>query len=86
MPLGDISSKWKSFGWNVIEINGHNLSEIRQAILKFKKTSNMPTIVLANTIKGKGISFMENSAEWHGKKIEKETYLKALKELGFETD
>jgi len=81
MPLGDVSAKWKSFGWNVIEINGHEPEEISDAIDGAKKVRGSPTIVLAHTIKGRGISFMENTHVWHGRKISREEYEKAVSEL-----
>jgi len=81
MPLGDVSAKWKSFGWNVIEINGHEPEEISDAIDAAKKARGRPTIVLAHTIKGRGVSFMENTHVWHGRKISREEYEKAVSEL-----
>jgi transketolase len=81
MPLGDVSARWESFGWNVIEINGHEPEEISDAIDQAKKVKGRPTIVLAHTIKGKGVSFMENTHVWHGRKISKEEYEKAVSEL-----
>jgi len=76
-----IREKWQSFNWTVHEINGHSFKEISYAFRKFESEKNKPTIIIANTIKGKGISFMENSAEWHSKVIDKKNYLKAMKEL-----
>jgi len=81
MPLGDVSAKWKSFGWKVIEINGHEPEKISDAIDEAKKVRGSPTIILAHTIKGKGVSFMENTNVWHGRKISKEEYEKAVSEL-----
>ena len=81
MPLGDVSGKWKSFGWNVIEINGHEPEEISDAIDGAKKVRGRPTIVLAHTIKGRGVSFMENTHVWHGRKIAKKEYERAVSEL-----
>ena len=81
MPLGDVSAKWKSFGWKVIEINGHEPEKISDAIDEAKKVRGSPTIILAHTIKGKGVSFMENTHVWHGRKISKEEYEKAVSEL-----
>jgi transketolase len=76
-----IKEKWKSFNWNVVVIDGHSYNEIKNAFKKFELEKNKPTIVIANTIKGKGISFMENSAEWHSKVVDKISYAKALAEL-----
>lgn len=78
-PIGD---KFKAFGWNVIEINGHNFNEIFDAIDEAKKTGGKPTMIVAKTIKGKGVSFMENQAGWHGTAPNKEQEEIALKELG----
>ena len=64
----------------MIEIDGHNISEIYNAIEEAKK-SDRPTAILANTIKGKGVSFMENNAGWHGKAPKKEEFEQAMKEL-----
>ena len=81
MPLGDVMAKWKSFGWNVMEINGHEPEEISDAIDMAKKANGRPTITVAHTVKGKGVSFMENTHLWHGKKISEEEYEKAVSEL-----
>lgn len=62
-PIGD---KVKAFGWDVLLINGHDYAAISRAIAEAKKTKGKPTFIIANTIKGKGVSFMENRAEWHG--------------------
>ena len=78
--LDPLDAKLKAFNWDVIEINGHNLIEIYDSIQKAKQ-NNMPTAIIANTIKGKGVSFMENNAGWHGKAPNKEEYEKAIKEL-----
>lgn len=82
MPMIDIASKWQSFGWNVIQINGHDVEEISDAIDKAKKVKDKPTIIIAKTVKGKGVSFMEGQSTWHGKPIGREEYEKAMKELG----
>lgn len=78
-PIGD---KFKAFGWNVIEIDGHNFNEIFDAIDKAKETCGKPTMIVAKTVKGKGVSFMENQAGWHGTAPNKEQEEIALKELG----
>jgi len=80
MALGNVGEKFKTFGWNVTEINGHNIEEIYNSIEKAKE-SDKPSIIVANTIKGKGVSFMENNPDWHGKAPKEEDYLKAVKEL-----
>jgi transketolase len=81
LSMGNLNHKFDSFGWNVIEIDGHNHLEINKAIDLAKNSIDKPTMILANTVKGKGISFMENAAHWHGKKIEKQDYDNAMKEL-----
>lgn len=81
MPLGDIELKWKSFGWNVIHIDGHNIEEISSAIDCAKQVKGMPTIIIAKTVKGKGVSFMEGKNAWHGKPIGEEEYKNAMAEL-----
>ena len=76
-PLGD---KYRSFGWNAVEIDGHNLDQVNLAYDKAKK-SDKPTAIIAKTVKGKGVSFMENLAEWHGKAPSKEQVEKAMDEI-----
>ena len=80
LPMGSISEKFKSFGFQTVEINGHNLNDIEAAFQSFKKIKK-PVIIIANTIKGKGISFMENSAKWHAASIDDDSYNIAIKEL-----
>ena len=65
--LEPLSDKWRAFGWNVIEVDGHNVSDILTALGRFKHTHFAPTVIIAHTVKGKGVSFMENNAGWHGK-------------------
>lgn len=77
-----IINKLKAFNWNVLEIDGHNLQQIHDAVQKAKQTLGKPTAIVANTIKGKGVSFMENQAFWHGKAPNAEQYREALGELG----
>jgi transketolase len=81
MNIEPIVGKYEAFGWNVIEIDGHNLDEICMAYSQFKKEKNMPTAIIAKTVKGKGISFMENLAKWHGKIPSGEETKKAFVEL-----
>lgn len=79
-PLAD---KWTSFGWNVIEIDGHNFDEMNSAFDGARKNLLKPTIVIANTIKGKGVSYMENSPTWHGSlELSNADFKQALLELG----
>ncbi len=81
--LEPLASKWRSFGWNVSNVDGHNISSIIRKIKNFKnKKNNKPSVIIAKTIKGKGISFVENDASWHVKGIKDlQMYLKAKKEL-----
>ena len=81
MAIGDAGAKFAAFGWNVIEIDGHNVEEIYEALEKAKTSKDKPTVIIANTIKGKGVSFMENQAGWHGKAPNDEQLSQALKEL-----
>lgn len=74
--------KFKAFGWNVIEIDGHDLDAIRNACKTARECKDMPTIVIMQTVKGRGVSFMENQVGWHGSAPKEEQYLEALKELG----
>ncbi len=76
-PFAD---KWKAFGWNVVEIDGHNHAEIRQASLI--RCENVPTLVIAHTVKGKGVSFMENVPIWHYRMPNEQELLLLLEELG----
>ena len=79
--MNNITEKFLSFGFNVVNINGHNIDEIIDAITTAKQTKGKPTIIIAKTIKGKGVSFMENKAEWHGKAPSEEEYKLAMEEL-----
>lgn len=76
-----IDEKFKSFGFNVLTIDGNNIEEILSAFEIAKQTKNKPTCIIAKTIKGKGVSFMENKAEWHGKAPNEEEYEEAMKNL-----
>jgi transketolase len=82
MPMGDISAKWRTFGWNVLEIDGHKVEEIAYAIDLAKATKGMPSIIIAKTVKGKGVSFMEGKNTWHGSPIGEDHYRQAMNELG----
>ncbi len=81
MNVAPLAGKYMSFGWNVIEIDGHNLEEVDKAYASFKKYSGKPTAIIAKTVKGKGVSFMENLAEWHGRAPSKELVEKAMAEI-----
>ena len=81
MSIYPLEDKFKSFGFEVINIDGHNIKEIINAFDKAKEVKGKPTVIIAKTIKGKGVSFMENKAEWHGKATNEEEYKIAIKEL-----
>ena len=82
MPLLDMKAKWKSFGYNVIECDGHDVSKLSDAIDEAKKAKGIPTIIIAHTVKGKGVSFMEGKNAWHGKAVSDKDFEAALAELG----
>lgn len=82
MNIEPIGEKFKSFGWHVINIDGHSFDEIFKAIDEAKNTKGKPTFIVAKTIKGKGVSFMEDQAGWHGKAPSEEEAKKAIYELG----
>jgi transketolase len=81
MPIEPVADKWRAFGWHVVEIDGHNMTEIVEALEGAKTFQGMPTIIIARTIKGKGVSFMENVVDWHGKAPCREEAEQALEEI-----
>jgi transketolase len=81
MNLEPVADKWEAFGWHTVEIDGHNMSQILAAYEEARVTKGKPTIIIAHTIKGKGVSFMENVVDFHGRAPTKEEAEKALKEL-----
>lgn len=81
MNNSSITDKFKSFNWNVMEIDGNNIEQIKKAIEKANLTKGCPTCIVAKTIKGKGVSFMENQAMWHGGAPNKEQFELAMEEL-----
>ena len=84
MPLEPLAAKWRDFGWNVLEIDGHDMHEILEALQEAQHTLAVPTVIIAHTIKGKGISFMENDCEWHGRAPNDREYAAAMAELAEE--
>ena len=80
--MGDLSRKWSAFGWNVIEIDGHDMAAILWAFASARECRDLPSVILAETVKGKGVSYMENRVEWHGKVPNEGEYAQAVKELG----
>jgi transketolase len=81
MPIEPVADKWKAFGWRVVEIDGHNMDEIVPALEDSRQHRGEPTMIIAHTIKGKGVSYMENVAEWHGKAPCREEAEQALEEI-----
>ena len=81
MPSEPLDKKWEAFGWHVIKIDGHDYEAIEAAFNEAKTVKGKPTVILAATVKGKGVSFMENNAGWHGKAPNAEQYEQAVSEL-----
>jgi len=81
MPIDPLVEKYKSFNWNVIEANGNNISNFITAVMKAKECLDKPTVIIAKTVPGCGVSFMENDYLWHGKPPNKEEAHKAIEEL-----
>ncbi|HOP73989.1 MAG TPA: transketolase [Bacillota bacterium] len=82
--LYDVPGRFRAFGWHVIEIDGHSFEALDKAVAEAEATKGRPTMVIMNTCKGKGCSFMENQAGWHGMAPKPEEAAAALKELGFD--
>ncbi|MDC0190312.1 transketolase [Rhodospirillales bacterium] len=85
LDLGDLEGKWQSFGWKAITVNGHSFEELLDALSLIGTTSGKPLAIIANTVKGKGISFMEGRPEWHNRIPDEEQMKVALGELGLKT-
>lgn len=81
MPLEDLKGKWESFGWHVLEVDGHNIEGIIDATSQARAITNRPTVIIAHTIPGKGIDFMEYNYKWHGISPNAEQAKEALEEL-----
>lgn len=81
MPLEDLRGKWESFGWHVLEIDGHNIESIIDAVSTAKAISNRPSVIIAHTIPGKGVDFMEYDYKWHGIAPNSDQAKEALKKL-----
>jgi transketolase len=83
LDFSPLEDKWKSFGWETFFVNGHSFEELKKVLEETKNKDNgLPKCIIADTVKGKGVSFMENNNEFHGKAPTKEQAIKALKELG----
>jgi len=81
MPIEPLADKWQAFGWRVVEIDGHDMDRVVEALEEAKSQKETTTLVLAHTIKGKGVSYMENVVEWHGKAPCREEAECALEEI-----
>jgi transketolase len=81
MPLDPLRPKWEAFGWNTYEIDGHSFEQIIDTVQRAKATKGRPAMIIARTIKGKGVSFMENDPGWHGTPPNREQYERAMQEL-----
>ena len=85
MSLEPLAVRWRSFGWNAIEIDGHDFDEIKGAFETARGTSGLPTVIIAHTIKGKGVSYMEDNAPWHGSvKLSPNDISRALQDLSLD--
>lgn len=81
MTLEPLAAKWEAFGWDVQVIDGHDTNAIRAAVKKAKSISGKPSVIIADTVKGKGISFMENQYKWHSGQITEEQFAQGLRDL-----
>jgi len=81
MGIAPLHDKWASFGWHVIDVNGHNMEQILGALDEAERTKGKPTVIIAKTTKGKGVSFFEDKVEYHGVAPSSEEYEKAVKEI-----
>lgn len=84
ITVSPVVEKFESFGWNVLSIDGHNFEEILDAFKKARECKGKPTMIIAKTVKGKGVSFMEDNAGWHGKAPNEDEIKQAVSELGGE--
>jgi transketolase len=82
MPIEPLADKWEAFGWNVLTINGHDMRQILEGIDEAQSHKGQPTVIIAKTTKGKGVSFMENVVRYHGAATSDEELKRALAELG----
>ena len=81
LPTEPVADKWRSFGWHVLEIHGHNMTQILSALDEADEIHARPVIIIARTTKGKGVSFMENNHYWHGSSPSDDQFQTALQEL-----
>ena len=80
--LGPLADRWRAFGWHVLEIDGHDLTQILAAFEEAAQVRGRPAVIIAHTVKGKGVSFMESKAEFHGRSLNEDEMKRALAELG----
>ena len=81
LDLEPVLDKWKAFGWPVIEIDGHDFAQIAKALDQAEAIKGRPTFIVAHTVKGKSVSFMENNPEWHGKAPKPQEAIRAIREI-----
>jgi transketolase len=81
LSLEPFTAKWNAFGWHVMQVNGHQIAEVVQALEDAEVVKGKPSVVIAGTVKGKGVSFMENNPEWHGKAPTREEAERAVQEI-----
>ena len=81
MEIAPLAEKWKAFGWAVQEIDGHDVGAILNALTVAKDNKGRPTVIIAHTTKGKGVSFMENEVKWHSSQVTKDLYVRAMSDL-----
>jgi transketolase len=81
LSLEPIKAKWEAFGWHLIRINGHEISQVVKALEDAEAVKGKPTVIVADTIKGKGVSFMENNPDWHGKAPSRQQGEQAIREI-----
>lgn len=82
MPLGNVADKWRAFGWHVQEIDGHDIAAIIRAFHAAQATTERPSVIIARTVAGRGVDFMEGDYHWHGKAPSEQEMARALRSLG----
>ena len=86
MPLEPFTEKWRAFGWHAAEADGHDFDSIRQAYREARAVTGQPSVIIMHTVKGKGISFMENATRWHGGTCSKEERIQGFRDLGMSAE
>ena len=81
MPVEPLRAKWEAFNWHVLEIDGHDMNQVVEALAEARRLDRC-VVIIAHTVKGKGVSFMENRHQWHGQPPNEEQYRRAMEELG----